>query len=144
MAGVYCVSCSHQRHYHADDTGPCSAPECTCQAFVAPEFDWPTLDEVKTQVRIQGSDTMDNGLLEECRVAAREHILDRINRGELIGEVPPPVRRAAVMLAARLFKRRDSLDGSLGMPDVGVVRVDGARDWDIEQLLFPYIRIPVA
>lgn len=109
--------------------------------------DWPTIEEVKRQLRISDSDRLDDDLLEECRDAARDYVIDRTDREEYRAagpdEIPPRLRRAAIMLAARLFKRRDSLDGSVGMPDVGIVQVVG-RDWDIERLIFPFVRIPVA
>ena len=107
--------------------------------------DWPTLEEVKRQLRIQGSDKLDDDLAEECRQAARDTISDRVD-WDLVpeGEIPSRLRRAAVMLAARLFKRRDSLDGTLGMPDVGVIRMNYGRDWDIEQLIARYLAYPVA
>jgi hypothetical protein len=106
------------------------------------EPDWPTMEEVKDQLRIQGSDTMDDRLVDECRAAARKHITLWLDRGNL-EEVHPDVRRAAAMYAARLFKRRDSLDGTLGMPDVGVIRMNYGRDNDIDKLITPHRRFAV-
>jgi hypothetical protein len=40
------------------------------------------------------------------------------------------------MHAARLYKRRDSLDGTIGLPDMGMLRV-GRFDSDIDGLLYP-------
>lgn len=107
--------------------------------------DWPTLEEVKDQLRIQGSDVLDDDLVEDCRQTARDYVWDRVN-WDLVpeGAIPPRLRRAAVMLAARLFKRRDSLDGTLGMPDVGLIQINRGRDNDIESLLAHYLEYPLA
>lgn len=107
--------------------------------------EWPSLAEVKDQLRIQGSDTLDDRLVEECRQAAHDYIADRVNWNLVPeGEVPARLRRAAVMAAARLFKRRDSLDGTLGMPDVGIIQLNRGRDNDIESLISRYLELPVA
>ena len=53
--------------------------------------------------------------------------------------VPAAVKTAALIMAARLFKRRDSPEGVLGgFADFGPVRVGTRLDPDVEALLFPY------
>lgn len=55
--------------------------------------------------------------------------------------VPDDVRLAALIQAARLYKRRDSAEGVLGASDFGVVRVGARVDPDAELLLASY-RMP--
>jgi hypothetical protein len=53
--------------------------------------------------------------------------------------VPVDVKEATLIMAARLYKRRDSPEGVLGgFADFGPVRVGTRVDPDVEQLLFPY------
>lgn len=56
---------------------------------------------------------------------------------------PASVHRATVMLAARLFKRKDSATGVEGFADFGVVRVSNRTDPDIAMLLAPHRRADV-
>jgi hypothetical protein len=51
---------------------------------------------------------------------------------------PEQVQHAALMQAARLFKRRDSVLGFAGGPETGLIRVGRAVDGDVAQLLAPY------
>jgi hypothetical protein len=54
--------------------------------------------------------------------------------------VPDGVAQAAALLAARLYRRKDSPEGVLGSSEWGAVRV--ARfDPDVEGLIAPYITI---
>jgi hypothetical protein len=107
--------------------------------------DWPSLEEVKDQLRITHADHLDDSLVEAARDAAVAYVENRTGRawGDAESGVPPDLRLGTVMLAARLFKRRDSVDGTVGFADVGIIRL-GARDSDIERLLVPYLKIPVA
>ena len=58
--------------------------------------------------------------------------------------VPSSVKRAALILAARLYKRRDSAEGILGgLGDFGPVRVGTRLDPDVEMLLAAYRKYPV-
>ena len=47
------------------------------------------------------------------------------------------------MEAGRLYRRRDSVDGTIGWGDMGVVRV-GPKDPDIETLIAPYLNVVFA
>lgn len=60
------------------------------------------------------------------------------------GSVPSSVTQAAVMQAARLFKRADSPLGVAGWGDLGSFRVSKALDPDVEVLLTPYRRYRAA
>lgn len=52
---------------------------------------------------------------------------------------PQAVNKACLMLAARYFKRKDSVFGVMGTPELGYVRVT-SKDTDIRALLQPYRR----
>lgn len=56
---------------------------------------------------------------------------------------PPEVHTAALVQAARLYKRRGSPEGFSGVGDFGPVRV-AAWDPDIEANLAPYLRVAFA
>jgi hypothetical protein len=58
------------------------------------------------------------------------------------GGVPKPVRRAALLLAARWFKRREAPFGSVPVatPDLGTIGKIAAQDVDVQRLLRPYRR----
>jgi hypothetical protein len=57
-----------------------------------------------------------------------------------VGTVPASVKRATIMMAAKLHKRRDSISGVEGFGDFGVVRVSTRQDADIVNLLSQYTR----
>lgn len=60
--------------------------------------------------------------------------------------VPSPVKRATAIMAAKIYKRRDSAEGVLaGFGDFGPVRVGSRIDPDVEALLHDYVldKIPV-
>jgi hypothetical protein len=77
--------------------------------------------------------------------------IDRVNSSWPIGamarvtavwgwpSVPAPIHDATLLLAARLFRRKDSPDGVAGFSDMGVVRV-GRWDPDYESNIGPYVR----
>jgi hypothetical protein len=52
--------------------------------------------------------------------------------------VPDDVKMATLIQAARLYKRRESPDGTLGGGDFGIVRVGRSIDPDVQLLLEPY------
>lgn len=55
------------------------------------------------------------------------------------GSHPQAINKACLMLAARYFKRKDSVFGVMGTPELGFVRVTN-KDTDIRALLQPYRR----
>jgi hypothetical protein len=57
--------------------------------------------------------------------------------------VPAAVKQATLILAARLYKRRDSAEGVLAGFDFGPVRVGTRLDPDVEMLLSPYRKTTV-
>lgn len=52
--------------------------------------------------------------------------------------VPADVTQAALLMAVRLFRRKDSPEGVIGSADFGLVRVTN-RDPDVRALLEPYV-----
>lgn len=52
--------------------------------------------------------------------------------------VPADVTQAALLLATRLYRRKDSPEGVVGSADFGLVRVTN-RDPDVRALLEPYV-----
>jgi hypothetical protein len=53
--------------------------------------------------------------------------------------VPEEIKNATLLLAGRLFRRKDSLEGVKGFNDMGVVRVS-RYDSDYDNLIGPYVR----
>jgi Phage gp6-like head-tail connector protein len=98
---------------------------------------WPTLTEVRAFLRSQ-PDPKDDAIIATSLAAAIDYGNRRLNY-----KYPPPpadggllpdsAHMACVEHAARLFRRRDSIDGTLGFGDQGVIRV-GRADPDIDQL----------
>lgn len=56
--------------------------------------------------------------------------------------VPEPVRKACLIEAQRLFKRKDAPFGITGTPEFGQMRITG-YDVDVKRLLEPYRKITV-
>lgn len=56
---------------------------------------------------------------------------------------PSPVSEAAVILAARLFRRKDAPFGVLGSPEFGLERI-AADDPDVKRMMRPYARFALA
>jgi len=103
--------------------------------------DWPSLKQVRLLLRLQ-PDTAEDALIDQARLAA----IDWCNRrtgyrfDDVDGDLPDAVYQAATLLAARWYRRRDSLDGTIGWGDLGVIRV-GNRDPDVEALLAPWLPV---
>lgn len=53
--------------------------------------------------------------------------------------VPEPIHNAAILLAARLFRRKDSPEGVKGFADLGVVRV-ARYDPDYDSLISSFVK----
>jgi hypothetical protein len=106
---------------------------------------WPALADVKNYLRL-GSDTTDDSVISEQLAAAIQWVTDRVNLQCVPGSptyIPPfsdALFTVTVMEAGRLYRRRDSVDGTIGWGDMGLVRV-GPRDPDIETLIAPYLNI---
>jgi hypothetical protein len=99
---------------------------------------WPKLADVRSWLRMQ-PDAAEDALIDAARVAAIDYGVNRTgNRWPVdAADVPDAVARAAVMDASRIYRRRDSLDGTVSWGDMGVVRI-GRADPDVERLYTLY------
>ena len=108
--------------------------------------DWPTVSDVKTVLRTS-EDPGDDTLVAQDLSAAIAWTTNRVdpqwlpgNPANLSGLLPDPLFTVAQYEAARLVRRRDSVDGTIGWGDMGVIRV-GPKDPDIETLIAAYLAI---
>jgi hypothetical protein len=79
--------------------------------------------------------TKDDAILTLCLGAAGDWIYDRVS-SEYVQK--REVQEAVLLLASRLYKRRQSPEGVAGWEDMGAVRVT-SRDPDIERLIEQYV-----
>jgi hypothetical protein len=109
---------------------------------------WPALPEVRTLLRLQ-PDPKEDGVIQTALNAALEWGVDRLGNTTIVNpdgstttsptyppdasDVPDRAHEACLLHAARLYRRRDSIDGALGFGDIGLIRV-GRVDPDIEGL----------
>jgi hypothetical protein len=113
---------------------------------------WPTLSEVRGLLRLQPDATEDT-YVQTALAAAIDYgqgamgqdvtITDNADGSQTItgtpvypGDtttLPDRAHQACLLHAARLYRRRDSIDGTLGFGDLGVVRV-GRTDADVDAL----------
>ena len=106
---------------------------------------WPDLKEIRTFLRMQPDPTED-AVITMARLAAIDYGQRRLGTATFPADttaLPDACHQACVQHAARLYRRRDSLDGTIGWGDVGIVRV-GARDPDIAALYELYAPFPFA
>ncbi|HSS11149.1 MAG TPA: head-tail connector protein [Acidimicrobiales bacterium] len=102
--------------------------------------DWPTLKEVRSLLRL-APDGDDDALIDRARLAAIANLDHRCGgRYGPDGEVPDDMHQAALLQAARWYRRRDSLDGTVGWGDLGAIRV-GRIDPDVEALAGAYFKV---
>jgi hypothetical protein len=100
---------------------------------------WPTLPEVRTFLRIVG--TADDAVIDSARAAAVAYGNRRTNYrwdpavdpATWLTPFPDDAHEAALIHAARLYRRRDSIDGTVGWADVGLTHI-GRIDPDVESL----------
>jgi hypothetical protein len=109
---------------------------------------WPTLKEVRSLLRLQPDPTED-GIIQTALSAAVDYGVGRMGNSWWTfqdgtqawlptyppdaTDVPDRAHEACLLHAARLYRRRDSIDGTLGFGDLGVVRV-GRTDADVDGL----------
>lgn len=100
--------------------------------------DWPSLPEVRAFLRITGTD--DDPVIDQARAAAIDYGNRRTayrwvpgSSASWVTPLPAAAKEAATMHAARMVKRRDSIDGTVGWADVGLTHV-GRVDPDVEAL----------
>jgi hypothetical protein len=95
---------------------------------------WPKLPEVRAWLRL-APDPVEDSVIDGARLAAiawgnrrTNHQYDPIVDPDV--DIPDDIHLACVMHASRLYRRRDSVDGSLGGGEWGIARV-GRVDPDI-------------
>jgi hypothetical protein len=110
---------------------------------------WPVVADVKDWLRLQGEDTTDDAVVGNCLAAAIDWVTNRVGTKytdpadpAYVGELPDQLFQAAIMRAGRVARRRDSVDGTVGWGDMGVIKI-GTRDPDIESDITPYTVIVV-
>jgi hypothetical protein len=105
---------------------------------------WPTLDEVRQMLRLEPGPAEDP-LIDKARLAAIDYVTGRVDSKYILADaggflIPDGLYEATLFAAARFYRRRDSLDGTIGWGDVGVVRV-GRNDPDVDALLTRYMAV---
>jgi hypothetical protein len=95
---------------------------------------WPALKEVRSFLRLQ-PDATEDPIIDSARAAAVDYGVRRLNYiyAPDADDLPDTAHQAALMHSARLYRRRDSVDGTLGFGDLGLVRV-GRQDPDIDAM----------
>jgi hypothetical protein len=98
---------------------------------------WPKLTEVRSLLRLQPDNTED-GIITTALAAAIDYGNRRLNYRYPVppsddGTLPDVAHEACLLHAARLYRRRDSLDGTIWAGDAAGMRV-GRVDPDVEAL----------
>jgi len=107
---------------------------------------WPGLADVRKFLRLQ-PDPNEDAVISAALAAAVEYgvskygkVDDGTGTGTMVDRypadsttVPDSGRQAATMHAARLYRRRDTVDGTIAFGDMGAIRV-GRVDPDIEAM----------
>lgn len=60
-----------------------------------------------------------------------------------IANLPLTIRQACLIQCTRIFKRKDSPFGVVGLPELGVLRILSELDPDVQQLIEPYKKVLV-
>jgi hypothetical protein len=110
---------------------------------------WPTLKEVRTLLRLQ-PDPVEDAVIQTAMAAAIDYGIRRLgsvttidpSSGSMVvtpkypvdtQDLPDAGHEACLLHSARLYRRRDSLDGTIGWGDMGAIRV-GRLDPDVDML----------
>lgn len=95
---------------------------------------WPNLAEVRTLLRLT-PDPKEDAVIQTALAAAVDYGISRYNGvyDAASVDVPDSGHEACLLHAARLYRRRDSVDGTIGFGDMGAIRV-GRVDPDVEAL----------
>ena len=106
---------------------------------------WPVLADVKNWLRLGTAVTADDAVVTDALNAAISWVTNRCEPRWLppaSSLLPYDLFQVTVMEAGRTYRRRDSVDGTVGWGDMGVVRV-GPKDPDIESKITPYLNVVV-
>jgi hypothetical protein len=107
---------------------------------------WPTVDEVRQLLRLEAS-PYEDPIIERARLAAIDYVQGRVDPQWILEDaagaiIPDGIYQATLFSAARYYRRRDSLDGTIGWGEAGVVRV-GRYDPDVDALLGRYLAVVI-
>lgn len=109
--------------------------------------DWPDVERLARWVNVAVPSSAEAATLAELVAAVppavRMYCDREFDDPADLGDVPEPVAEAALLFDGRLWQRRNSLDGTVGFGDAGVVTI-ARTDVDVVRLLAPWRRIPVA
>ena len=99
---------------------------------------WPTLQDVRRLLRLAGGDANEDAVITSALNAAIGYGNARLNYKYPIppyddGLLPDAAYQACLLHSARLYRRRDSLDGTIAWGDAGAIRV-GRVDPDVDML----------
>jgi gp6-like head-tail connector protein len=103
---------------------------------------WPSLRDLKAMLRL-GDSPDEDPVLDDARLAAIDYVTGRVDPKWILidplgPQIPDGLKYATTLVASRFYRRRDSLDGTIGWGDMGVVRV-GIKDPDVEAALARYL-----
>jgi Phage gp6-like head-tail connector protein len=95
---------------------------------------WPTLKEVRSFLRLQ-PDPDSDAVIQTALAAAIDYGVRRLNYlyPADTDVLPDAGHQACVIHAARLYRRRDTVDGTIGFGELGAIRI-GRYDADVEAL----------
>jgi hypothetical protein len=106
---------------------------------------WPTVDDVKRWLRLGPAATDDDEVIAQdlaAAIAATTSECPAPTDPASPDFLPDDLFLATMMDAGRLVRRRDSVDGTLGWGDSGIVRV-GQKDPDIQRLKAPWLAMVI-
>jgi hypothetical protein len=111
-----------------------------------PTTGWPTVTDVENWLRVTGQPATETTVIQQALSAAIDYITGRVDpqwtTPGLPGFLPAGVFQAALLDACRGYRRRDSVDGTVGWGDMGIVRV-GPKDPEVEKYLTRYESVVV-
>ena len=102
---------------------------------VAGGMSWPAVADIRLELQLPAGNADVDTVIGWARAAAIDYGVRRLNNVYPANttSLPPAAFEACLIHACRLYRRRDSIDGTLGFGDAGIVRV-GRFDADIESL----------
>lgn len=105
---------------------------------------WPTASNLVAHM--QHPNTPDGDSVDAAVGAANAHLIERTIFGASTEETPAEIHEdvhlAALLLAAKLYARRNSPDGVAGGADFGPYHIT-RTDPDVVTLIKPHLRIPL-
>ena len=108
---------------------------------------WPTVADVQNLLRVEAGNPGDDTLVGQDLDAAIGWVISRcMPEYTTPGSdrfLPAQLFTVAQHEAGRLYRRRDSVDGTIGWGDMGVVRV-GPKDPDIDTMIAPFLNVVFA